>query len=232
RVGAFPVTIDHRAIQHCATDPAVIERSHEIREELGSPDKVVLGVDRLDYTKGIDLRLDAIGDMFHNGTLRVPEHVFVQIAVPSRGNVDAYADLRDHVERQVGAINGEVATMGHPAVHYLHRSLPLDELVALYLAADVMLVTPLRDGMNLVAKEYVAARTDDTGALVLSEFAGAAHELRAAHLVNPHDLTSLESAITAAVNGERERARMRRMRKVVLSRDVRAWAADFLGDLP
>jgi trehalose 6-phosphate synthase len=95
-----------------------------------------------------------------------------------------------------------------------------------------MLVTPLRDGMNLVAKEYVAARLDDTGALVLSEFAGAAHELGGAHLVNPHDIVSLERAITAAVNGDRERARMRRLRKVVLQRDVRTWATDMLAALP
>jgi trehalose 6-phosphate synthase len=232
RVGAFPVTIDHHTIQQHAADPKVIARSHEIREELGSPGKVLLGVDRLDYTKGIDLRLDALSELFRIGSLKVPDHVFVQIAVPSRGNVDAYADLRDHVERQVGAINGDYATMGTPAVHYLHRSLPIEELVALYLAADVMIVTPLRDGMNLVAKEYVAARMFDTGALVLSEFAGAAHEMSAAHLVNPHDLWSLERAITAAVSGDRERARMRRLRKVVLQRDVRSWATDVLAALP
>ena len=178
------------------------------------------------------MRLDAIGDLMRRGSLRVPDHVFVQIAVPTRGNVDAYADLRENVERQVGAINGDVAAMGQPAVHYLHRSLPIDELVALYLAADVMIVTPLRDGMNLVAKEYVASRLDDTGSLVLSEFAGAAHELGAAHLVNPHDLWSMERAITAAVNGDRERARMRRLRKVVLSRDVRSWASEMLSELP
>jgi trehalose 6-phosphate synthase len=230
--GAFPVTIDHRTIQRLAADERVIARSIEIRKELGSPDKVLLGVDRLDYTKGIDVRLDALSELLRNGTLRVPDHVFVQIAVPTRGNVDAYADLRDHVERQVGAINGEVATMGQPFVQYFHRSLPMEELVALYLAADVMLVTPLRDGMNLVAKEYVASRLDDSGALVLSEFAGAAHELGAAHLVNPHDVCSLERAITAAVNGDRERARMRRMRKVVLQRDVRTWAAELLAALP
>jgi trehalose 6-phosphate synthase len=232
RVGAYPVTIDHRAIERLAATPRVIERSRQIRAELGSPEKVLLGVDRLDYTKGIDVRLDAIGDLMHAGTLRVPDHVFVQIAVPTRGNVDAYADLREHVERQVGAINGDVAAMGQPAVHYLHRSLPIDELVALYLAADVMIVTPLRDGMNLVAKEYVASRLDDTGSLVLSEFAGAAHELGAAHLVNPYDLRSMERAITAAVNGDRERARMRRLRKVVLSRDVRSWASEMLSEMP
>jgi trehalose 6-phosphate synthase len=231
-IGAFPVAIDHRAIQRLASDESVIARSHEIRQELGSPDKVLLGVDRLDYTKGIDVRLDAMAELMRNGVLSVPDHVFVQIAVPTRGNVDAYADLRDHVERQVGAINGEAAAMGQPAVHYLHRSLPMEELVALYLAADVMVVTPLRDGMNLVAKEYVASRLDDTGALVLSEFAGAAQELTAAHLVNPYDVCSIERAITAAVNGQDERARMRRLRKVVLQRDVRTWAADMLAALP
>ncbi|HEV8297964.1 MAG TPA: trehalose-6-phosphate synthase [Acidimicrobiales bacterium] len=232
RVGAFPVTIDHGTFQRLAHDPLVLARSRAIREELGSPKTVLLGVDRLDYTKGIDLRLQAVGELLREGVLQVPDHVTVQIAVPTRGEVAAYVDLRDHVERLVGTINGEVATMGQPAVHYLHRSLPLDELVALYLAADVLLVTPLRDGMNLVAKEYVASRTDDTGALVLSEFAGAAHELRAAHLVNPHDIDSLKLAITRAVNGDGERPRMRRMRRVVLQRDVRDWANSMLSALP
>ena len=156
----------------------------------------------------------------------------MQIAVPTRGDVAAYADLRDHVERQVGAINGEVGSVGQPAVHYLHRSLPMDELVALYIAADVLLVTPLRDGMNLVAKEYVASRLDHTGALVLSEFAGAAYELRAAHLVNPHDIAGLKRAIAAAVNGDHEQERMRRMRRAVLQRDVRSWATSMLASLP
>jgi trehalose 6-phosphate synthase len=232
RVGAFPVAIDHRAIRRLASDPRVIARSRKIREELGSPETVLLGVDRLDYTKGIDLRLEAVRELLRDGVLRVPDHVTVQIAVPTRGDVSEYADLRDRVERLVGTINGEVAAMGHPAVHYLHRSLPMDELVALYLAADVLLVTPLRDGMNLVAKEYVASRLDGTGALVLSEFAGAAHELRTAHLVNPHDIESLTRAITLAVNGDRAQARMRRMRRRVLERDVRHWANAMLAALP
>jgi trehalose 6-phosphate synthase len=232
QVGAFPVTIDHGAFQRVAREPQVQERSRQIREELGSPKTVLLGVDRLDYTKGIDLRLQAVGELLREGVLSVPDQVTVQIAIPTRGEVAAYVDLRDHVERLVGTINGEVATMGQPAVHYLHRSVPFDELVALYLAADVLLVTPLRDGMNLVAKEYVASRLDDTGALVLSEFAGAAHELRSAHLVNPHDIDGLKRAITLAVQGDNERARMRRRRRTELQRDVRDWANSMLTALP
>jgi trehalose 6-phosphate synthase len=232
RVDAFPIAIDHRSIDRLASDPRVIARSRAIREELGSPSKVLLGVDRLDYSKGIDVRLEAVGQLYREGALSVPDHVTVQIAVPTRGDVAAYCELRDHVERLVGTINGEVGAVGQPAVHYLHRSVPMDELVALYLAADVLLVTPLRDGMNLVAKEYVAARRDGTGSLVLSEFAGAAHELRAAHLVNPYDAASIKRAIIDAVSGERERSRMSRLRKVVLQRDVKAWAAGMLDALP
>ena len=154
-------------------------------------------------------------------------------AVPSREQVRHYQDERDEIERLVGEINGEHASVGHPAVHYLHRSLPLEELVALYLAADVMLVTPLRDGMNLVAKEYVASRVDLTGVLVLSEFTGAARELQAAVSVNPHDLDSLEHGIARAVtmNAREAKARMRRLRRAVHKNTVQSWARAFLGEL-
>src|SRR5205814_7382400 len=123
------------------------------------------------------------------------QHVMVQIAVPSREEDGHYQQERDQLERLVGEVNGRFAQVGHPAIHYLHRSVPIDELVALYLAADMMLVTPLRDGMNLVAKEYVTARIDGAGALVLSEFAGAARELHSAFLVNPHDLDGIKNVI-------------------------------------
>jgi len=140
----------------------------------GSPEVVLLGVDRLDYTKGIDRRLIAIGELFADGSLTRSRAVLVQIAVPSREDDPHYRQEREHLEQLVGEVNGSYSTVGHPAVHYLYQSVELDELVALYLAADVMLVTPLRDGMNLVAKEYVASRVDASGALVLSEFTGAA----------------------------------------------------------
>jgi trehalose 6-phosphate synthase len=153
--------------------------------------------------------------------------------VPSREEDPHYQREREHLEQLVGEINGEHASVGQPPIHYLYQSVSPDELVALYLAADVMLVTPLRDGMNLVAKEYVACRVDASGALVLSEFAGAAQELRSAILVNPHDLDGLKEAITHAVtlDATEATARMRRLRRVVRRNDVHAWARGFLAAL-
>ena len=141
--------------------------------------------------------------------------------------------LRDEVEQAVSRINGEHAEVGSAPVHYLHQSYPREEMAALYLAADVMLVTSLRDGMNLVAKEYVACRYDDSGALVLSEFTGTADEFSGAFLVNPHDIDGLKDAIVraATISPAEARRRMRLMRKRVLEHDVAHWAASFLGTL-
>jgi len=233
RVGAFPISVDTAALIKRASAPAVQARAREIRAELGSPDVVMLGVDRLDYTKGIDRRLMALGELLADGSLSASQAVLVQIGVPSREDDPHYRREREHLEQLVGEINGTYSSVGRPAVHYLYQSLATDEVVALYLAADVMLVTPLRDGMNLVAKEYVACRVDATGALVLSEFAGAAQELRDAILVNPHDLDGLKQAMRHAVGldpGEGQ-ARMRRMRRVVRRHDVHAWARAFLAAL-
>ena len=135
--------------------------------------------------------------------------MLVQVATPTREAVEHYQDERHEIERLVGEINGRHARLGHPVIHYLYRTLPLDELVALYRAGDVMLVTPFRDGMNLVAKEYVATRLDDDGVLVLSEFAGAADELTDAVLVNPHDERQFEDAIMTAVEMNRHERRQR-----------------------
>jgi trehalose 6-phosphate synthase len=233
RVGAFPISVDTTALIKRASDPAVQGRARQLRDDLGSPDVVLLGVDRLDYTKGIDRRLIAIGELFADGSLTGSRVVLVQIGVPSREDDPHYRREREHLEQLVGEINGAYSTVGRPAVHYLYQSVEVDELVALYLAADVMLVTPLRDGMNLVAKEYVACRVDATGALVLSEFAGAAQELRDAILVNPHDLDGLKQAIRHAValDPNEGTARMRRMRRIVRRRDVQAWARMFLAAL-
>jgi trehalose 6-phosphate synthase len=155
------------------------------------------------------------------------------VATPSRLRVAQYRQLRERVEREVGRINGEFGEVGLAPVHYLFRSYDREELLALYLAADVMVVTPLRDGMNLVAKEYVAARTDNTGSLVLSEFTGAAAELPEAFLVNPHDVDGLKQAFVQALEmpAEQRSERMRRMREHVCSHDVTRWAREFLDDL-
>jgi trehalose 6-phosphate synthase len=233
RVGAFPISIDSTALDHAARNREVRRRAREIRAELGNPRKILLGVDRLDYTKGIDVRLKAFSELLAEGRAKRDDTVLIQLATPSRERVESYQILRNDIEREVGHINGEYAEVGHPVVHYLHRPVPRDELIAYFVTSDVMLVTPLRDGMNLVAKEYVACRSDLGGALVLSEFTGAAAELRQAYLVNPHDLEGVKDTIEAALNQpvEEGRRRMRSLRRQVLAHDVDRWARSFLDAL-
>ncbi len=230
KVGAFPISIDSAEMDSKARNRSIRRRAKEIRAELGNPRKILLGVDRLDYTKGIDVRLKAFSELLAEGRAKGDDTVLVQLATPSRERVDSYRILRNEIEQQVGHINGEYGEVGHPVVHYLHRPVPRDELIAFFVAADVMLVTPFRDGMNLVAKEYVACRSDLGGALVLSEFTGAAAELRQAYLTNPHDLEGLKDTIEAAVNQipEEGRRRMRALRRQVLAHDVDRWARSFL----
>jgi trehalose 6-phosphate synthase len=230
---AFPISIDVDEVEQLGADPAVQAHSRRLREELGPHRRVLLGVDRLDYTKGIEQRLKAYHELLAEDAFSTDEVVLVQVATPSRLRVAQYQQVRDRVELKVGRINGEFGDVGRAAVHYLFQSRSRDELVAMYLAADVMLVTPLRDGMNLVAKEYVAARADEQGALVLSEFTGAAAELDAAFLVNPHDVEDLKRGIASALRAsvEDRAARMRQMRHVVRSHTVDRWAREFLDAL-
>jgi trehalose 6-phosphate synthase len=233
KIGAFPISIDSAALDRLARSESVQKRAAEIRADLGEPRRILLGVDRLDYTKGIDVRLTAFHELLAEGTLNAEDVVMIQLATPSRERVEHYQHMRDDVELTVGRINGEYARVGHPAVHYLHQSLPRDELAAFYVMADVMLVTPLRDGMNLVAKEYVACRFDLGGALVLSEFAGAAAELTQSYLVNPHDTDGIKALIAKAVNApyEENRKRMRALRRQVMAHDVDRWARSYLDAL-
>ena len=232
QAAAFPISIDSAALSEIARREDVVKRAAEIREALGQPGVVMLGVDRLDYTKGILHRLRAYGELLNEGRLG-EQTVLVQVASPSRERVEAYRELRDDVEQTVSRINGRHGEVGSPPVHYLHQSYPREEMAALYLVADVMLVTPLRDGMNLVAKEYVACRNDESGALVLSEFTGAADELSGAFIVNPHDIEGLKDAIVraATVSPAEARRRMRSMRRRVREYDVARWAASFLAAL-
>lgn len=232
-VGAFPISVDCRQIVKLAGDPAIRARAKELRADLGDPQVVLLGVDRLDYTKGIQQRVKAVAELFADGSLSAGKHVMVQVAVPSRESDAHYEQERHSLEQAVSSVNGDFGLVGRPVINYLHQNLQFEELIALYLAADVMIVTPFRDGMNLVAKEYVMCNTDLTGRLVLSEFAGAAGELRGAFMVNPHDLEGVKEAIRLAINaGEREaRERMSRMRRRVLRRDVYDWARSFLSAL-
>ncbi len=233
RAAAFPISIDSTGLQALAATDATQARAKQLRTDLGDPRVVLLGVDRLDYTKGILHRLRAYGELLDEGAVDPSEAVLVQVASPSRERVREYQHLRQEVETIVGRINGDHAMLGRPAIHYLHQSFPREEMAALFLAADVMLVTPLRDGMNLVAKEYVACRFDQQGALVLSEFTGAADELRQAYLINPWDVDGTKAAICRAIEAtpaERSR-RMRALRRRVFEADVHHWANTFLGAL-
>ncbi|KXZ57764.1 Trehalose-phosphate synthase [Microbacterium laevaniformans] len=230
---AYPISIDTQLYDEIARRPEVQARAKEIRASLGDPQTVIFGVDRLDYTKGIGHRLKAYGELLEEGRLDVEHVTLVQVASPSRERVAAYMQLRDEIELTVGRINGDHDTVGHTAIRYLHHSYPREEMVALYLAADVMLVTALRDGMNLVAKEYVASRIDSRGVLVLSEFTGAADELSQAVKVNPHDIDGLKDAIMAAVEMQpaEQARRMRGLRRRVRDHDVADWSRRFLADL-
>ncbi|MFT3661060.1 MAG: trehalose-6-phosphate synthase [Gordonia sp. (in: high G+C Gram-positive bacteria)] len=233
RVGAFPISIDSAGVAAQAASSSVQERAAALRAELGNPRHLLLGVDRLDYTKGIDVRIESLERIFAAGRLNPADTVLVQLASPSRENVESYARLRDTVERTVSHINGTYGTVGSPPVRYLLQPVPRDELLAYFVAADAALVTPWRDGMNLVTKEYVACRPDLGGALVLSEFTGAAMELHEAYLMNPYDADSTDDAVVAAVTDppEERRRRMAILRDQVMNNDVDQWARSFLDAL-
>ena len=233
RASAVPISVDFRGLSALAGSPGVLARAAEIRASLGSPEILMLGVDRLDYTKGIRHRLKAYGELLEDGELDTGKVTLTQVAMPTRERVDAYRALRDDVERAVGQINGEYEVLGSTPIHYLRHSYPREEMAALYVAADIMLVTPLRDGMNLVAKEYVSCRNDLGGALVLSEFTGAWHELHQAFICNPHDIEGVKQTIMRAINAsaEERRRRMRAMRKRVADHDVHRWASRYLDAL-
>jgi trehalose 6-phosphate synthase len=230
---AYPISIDVQTFEKLADSPEVEARAAQIREELGDPTWVLLGVDRLDYTKGIRQRLRAFGELIVEEMVSLEDAVFVQVASPSRERVDQYKEVRDDIERWVGRINGDLGRIGRSPIHYMHASYPREEMAALYRAADVMVVTPFADGMNLVAKEYVTCRLRNDGALVLSEFAGASDELKQAYLVNPHDINGLRDAMLAAMKApaKEKTRRMKAMRKQVREHDIDAWASGFLDDL-
>ncbi|ANM28405.1 hypothetical protein ABI59_00325 [Acidobacteria bacterium Mor1] len=199
--------------------------------------KLALSVERLDYTKGVPQKLDAIRRYLADRPDKREEVAFVIVAVPSRQGVDEYDQLTEEVQRQVGAINGAYGAVGHAPVQFLHRGFPQVELAALYALADVCLVTPLIDGMNLVAKKFVACQRPDAGfepgVLVLSEFAGAAQELSQALLVNPYDEAGVAEAIDQALGMDLEERRRRidGMRPRLLSNDAGTWARRFVDEL-
>jgi len=229
QLGVFPMGIDAARFASLGGNTSVAEEAEAIRAT--SPGcKILVGVDRLDYTKGIPRRLLAIERLLQREPGLRGKVKLVQVAVPSRAKVQAYERFRKEVDEMVGRINGAYGSIRSVPIHYLYRSVSESELVALYRAADVMLVTPLRDGLNLVSKEFIASRVDDDGVLLLSEFAGAASELGQALLVNPFDVDRTAAAISRALSlrPEERQTRMRSMRKRVLAYDVHRWVNEFL----
>jgi len=228
-IGTYPISVDYESISAEGSESSTVDLAEMIRTRLGGT-RVILGVDRLDYTKGIPERLTAFQTLLE----RYPELrggvTFLQFVVPSRETIQEYKELKVRIEILVSEINGQYSIPGWVPVHYFYRSVVHSELIALYRAADVALVTPLKDGMNLIAKEFCASRADSQGVLVLSEFAGAADELKCgALLLNPYDAESVASALRKALqmSAHEQRSRMNAMRSHIRAHDVFEWARSF-----
>jgi len=230
RVGHFPIGIDFDSFENDAKSEAVAQRSQQLRASF--PDcQLMLGSDRLDYSKGVPERLRAFRDALERYSELHGRVVLIQIVVPSRVEIPRYHEFKGRIDRLVGDINGRFSTSTWIPVQYHFRGLEREELLAHYRACDIAFITPLKDGMNLVAKEYCACRTDEDGALILSQFAGAAEQLKPdALLVNPYDVELMADTIVKAFRmslAERT-ARMKRMRRNVRKENVFSWVDSFL----
>jgi len=230
RVGNFPISIDYDEFEKRATSKEVADQAWYIHEDLPNC-QIILGVDRLDYTKGIPYRLKA----FRNALERYPELrrkvTLVQVVVPSRRSIPMYQELKEEIERLVSEINGQFTRSGWVPIHYIHRLLSRAELLAYYRTAEMALITPLKDGMNLVAKEYCASSIEENSVLILSEFAGAVAQLqRGAILVNPYNIEEVADAIVEAyhMNSEEKKARMKKLRQKIRKYDIYWWVNSYL----
>jgi trehalose 6-phosphate synthase len=230
----YPISIDTPSVGAAASSATVTAKAHAFREGWGQPGTVFLGVDRLDYTKGIPHRLKAYEELLASGTVNADDVVFVQAASPSRENVASYQALSEEIDGLVAHINHTyIPANGRDALIYLRENLAREDMLALFVAADVMVVTSLADGMNLVAKEFVACRAENSGVLVLSVHAGAAEHMPEALLVDPYDISAIAQAMQESLRmGQKDIARrMARLRSEVSTHDVSAWAQEILGDL-
>ena len=229
RVSSFPLGVEAEQFDRYGLDHEVLAEVRQLRAAIPT-ERIILGVDRLDYTKGILQRLEAYDTFLARNPEWHGRVCFVQIQVPSRESVPEYRSLREEIDRMIGRITGRFSTAEWTPVRYLCHGFSRRDLAVFYRAADVLFVTPLRDGMNLVAQEFVATRADDDGVLILSRFAGAAERLREALLVNPYDQSGMQSAIERALTmkpAERQSV-MRAMRRRVMSEDMDWWLGWFL----
>ena len=231
---AYPISIDSAAVSAAASQPLVLAKAGAYAKSWGNPEWVFLGVDRLDYTKGIIQRLLAFEELLASGAVSADTAVFVQAGSPSRENVASYQELSAEIDAIIQRVNTTFPSVtGRLAIVYLRENLPRTDMLALFVVADVMVVSSLADGMNLVAKEFVAARHDDTGVLILSTHAGAAEQMPEALLVDPFVVRDITTAMEKALvmdNEERAR-RMKQLRADVAIHDVAEWATTILGDL-
>jgi trehalose 6-phosphate synthase/phosphatase len=233
RVDLFPMGIDYNRYSQAASSPKVQKEAERIRRKIGDDQKIILSSDRLDYTKGISLRLEAFDALLSKKAEYRGKVSLILIAVPSRTNVNQYQALKKRIDELVGRINGKYGTTGWLPVRYFNRFLPFEMLVAFYSLADVALITPLRDGMNLMAKEYVASKVNGGGMLILSEMAGAAQELGEALIVNPNNQEEIVAAIEKALATPlEEQQRLNRvMQKRLMRYDINRWVLDFFNRL-
>ena len=232
-IGTFPISIDFEEFSREAASAEIAERAAKLRKDSGDC-QIVLGVDRLDYTKGVPERLKAFRHLLATHPEVRGRVILIQLVVPSRQDIRKYRELKLEIEQLVSRINGEFGSPAWVPVHYIHRHLERPELLALYRSADIALITPLKDGMNLVSKEFCASRVDDTGVLVLSEFAGAADQLgNGALLVNPYNLEQVSRALYQGfcMGPEERKRRMRRMRRKIQKEDVFSWCDSFCADI-
>lgn len=232
KVEAFPIGIDYAKFEAATTEPATLAEVKKLKAHYKNK-KIVLSVDRLDYSKGILHRLEAFEQFLKVHPRYRKKVVLVVIAVPSRTEVETYKELRDVIEQTVSRINGTYATVDWTPISYQFQSLPFEQLVALYSLADVAMVTPTRDGMNLVAKEYVACHTNTDGVLILSEMTGAVDELPEALRINPNDTDTLVAAIKTALTMPKweQRQRLELMQRRLSQYTVQRWATDFIEQL-
>jgi len=231
-VDAFPMGINYTKYYNALQDIHIWRKAEEFRASFGKG-KIILSVDRLDYSKGILIRLKSFEQFLQNNPEYIGKVSLVMIISPSRDNVDIYAELKNEIDKMVGAINGAFSTLDWTPVYYFYRSFDFEELAALYHIADIALVTPLRDGMNLVAKEYLATKKDKPGVLILSEMAGASIELSDAIIVNPTDIKEIENAIIKALElpVDEQLQRLSAMQEIISIQTVGQWAKDFVQEL-
>jgi trehalose 6-phosphate synthase/phosphatase len=233
KVGAFPLGISFEYFEGLAANARVRERALRLRRSVGENHKIVLGVDRLDYTKGLLQRILGFERFLERNPAAHRNVTLMLIAVPSRTKIREYSDLKRQVDEQIGRIIGRFSAEGWVPIRYLYTQFETEDLVPYYVASDVALLTPLRDGMNLVAKEYCASHPGDDGILILSEFAGAAEEMTEALLVNPYDIDQIASRIEEALEmpADQRTARMSALREKLRENDLERWSSSFLSAL-